>query len=90
MHAVKPLVVDCVLIYFNPTPGFSGRCGRCLKFNKAFHVSAVILCLRSVHGLPQGWSLSREALTATLAHACNLSHQVCICLYFASEFFHLR
>lgn len=47
MHTLEPVVVYCVLIYFNPTPGFSGRYCRCLKFNKAFKVPAVMSCLRS-------------------------------------------
>lgn len=60
VHAVEPLVVDCVLIYFNPTPGFSGRCCRCLKLNKAFNVSAVMLCLRPVYALTPRWRLSHR------------------------------
>lgn len=83
-HAVEPLVVDCVLIYFKPTPGFSGRCCRCLKLNKAINVSAVMLCLRSVDGLTPRRCLS-HGLSQQLWFL--FYNQICICLYFASEFF---
>lgn len=84
MHAVEPLVVDCVLIYFNPTPGFSGRCCRCLKLNKAFNVSAVMLCLRPLYALTPRWRLPHR-LWQQLWYM--LAHQLCICLYFALDFF---
>lgn len=80
VHAVAPLVVDCVLIYFNPTPGFSGGCCRCLKFNKAFNVSAGTLRLPSVHGLTQWWRLS-PGLWQQLWHMLIICHLRYVFIY---------